>query len=669
LPLLAEEPPPGDDKDTLMALLDEQTAIATRTRMNADYVPGMVTVLHGDDLEARGFRTVWEALALVPGMETAMEKTGRRRVLVRGLGNTWASGNVKILLNDVSMNSAELGLAEPVFNIPIEQVERIEVIRGPGSAIYGEYAYMGVINVITHSEQSRVFAFGGSFDTKGAGGVLNFSAPEDPVQASLNIAGWRSSGADVKTGEDHLYPYDPYFPEGAGNVSNAPGPANEEVDAATAVFKLAHERFSFLAQWTQDGLGDHFGASFYLPPDPNRIVERTRHRSVDMRQEIPFTPSLTAGVQLSWKDIQRTRDNLFVFPESSVTPEMTLDSEHLETTTTLGTDFTYRGWALHNLLIAASIGRASVDRNWTAVTPSDPVPPMLLEGMSRQLSAITLQDEYRRSDLFTLTTGVRYDEYSDAGIHYSPRVAGVWRIDEKHIVKAQYAEAFRPPTLLEIVAADYYGEEHQPAATISTSELGYIVKGATSETKLTAFRSRLNDLAVFLLGTAGSGSFATQSATAWGTELEQSWRPSYNWGFDGNVSYVDTRDEKTGAPFPGSAKWLANVSTSYSSGTFSTALQAHHVSNYFREPQDTRATLAGYTIVNLTCTFARILGSEGQLRVGVKNIFDTEVRYPAPLNAAYVDPHDPDAVTLLPTYPNDFPREGRTWWAQMSYRF
>ncbi len=52
----------------LLKILDEETTVATKTRLNSDYVPGMVTVLQGEDLEALGIATVWEALSLVPGI-------------------------------------------------------------------------------------------------------------------------------------------------------------------------------------------------------------------------------------------------------------------------------------------------------------------------------------------------------------------------------------------------------------------------------------------------------------------------------------------------------------------------------------------------------------------------------------------------------------------------
>ena len=123
------------------------TRIATKTEMDADLVPGMVTVLKGKDLEDQGFRTVGEALVLVPGIDLNAGMTASTVAVIRGMT---AAVKVKTLLNGVPVNSAMEGLGSAVFYIPIEQVERIEVIRGPGSGLYGEWAYLGVINVMTY---------------------------------------------------------------------------------------------------------------------------------------------------------------------------------------------------------------------------------------------------------------------------------------------------------------------------------------------------------------------------------------------------------------------------------------------------------------------------------------------------------------------------------------
>ncbi len=90
-----------------MRLLDEETQLATKRRTNIDYLPGMISVLSGEEMLVRGARTVWEALALVPGISQGMEFTGERQVLARGVEHGYASGQVKILLDGQSMNSAK----------------------------------------------------------------------------------------------------------------------------------------------------------------------------------------------------------------------------------------------------------------------------------------------------------------------------------------------------------------------------------------------------------------------------------------------------------------------------------------------------------------------------------------------------------------------------------
>ena len=95
-----------------MRLLEQQTSLATNTRLNADFVPGIISVLDAAQLRRRGFRTVWEALASVPGVITTMNETGMRSVSVRGVGGVFEPSKVKLLLNGRALNasaSATLG--------------------------------------------------------------------------------------------------------------------------------------------------------------------------------------------------------------------------------------------------------------------------------------------------------------------------------------------------------------------------------------------------------------------------------------------------------------------------------------------------------------------------------------------------------------------------------
>lgn len=119
----------------LTATVEAYTNLATKTKLSADQVPGMVSVLRGKDLEAHGVRRVIDALALLPGMNNSFHNP-----VVRGI-QEWGSGMIKILINDMPYNDSVMANGTPPYALPIEVIDRIEVIRGPGSAVYGEYAY------------------------------------------------------------------------------------------------------------------------------------------------------------------------------------------------------------------------------------------------------------------------------------------------------------------------------------------------------------------------------------------------------------------------------------------------------------------------------------------------------------------------------------------------
>jgi len=649
------------EKDDLLALLDEQTALATKTRLNTDYVPGMMSVLHGADLELRGVGTVWEALALVPGIERAMESTGRRRLLVRGVGNAWASGNVKLLLNDVAMNTAERGLADPLFNIPIEQVERIEVIRGPGSAVHGEYAYLGVVNVVTRRDSARIFAFGGSNSTIGNGAVAAWH--EGDVWVSASMSGWRTDGHGAVSGPDALWPDDVAS-------SYAPGHSNEAVDARTGVITLATAGASLLLQWTEDGLGDHFGLNDALPPQDEHVVERNRHRTVEGRKSLSFGAQVNSEIYLGWQDSAVSTDGMYVGPGPTFNPanppgtNVFTAGEYLESRWYGGADIRWRPDVHHQVLLGLQYTDIEVRENEKRfnLRPSDDTVTddyLVWEniagaklGTHRRIASVSLQDEFRAAEDFTLTTGLRYDDYSDTGARTSPRLAGVWRLGERNIIKGQYAEAFRPQTLYELAAEGYSSFGPLEPETVRTYELEYIRKGMRWDSKLTAFYSKLNDLITFVETDTALG-FTNLDGETWGLEWEYRQQLSARLAVDGNVSYLETRDEANGRSLPGAPQWLANLGATYRrpSGLV-WGVQIHHTGSVARHTNDPRGDLGDCTTLDVTATFTRRMLAGATWSVGVKNALDEEVRYAS-----------------KPAYPDDYPRAGREWWTRVTYEF
>jgi iron complex outermembrane receptor protein len=224
----------------------------------------------------------------------------------------------------------------------------------------------------------------------------------------------------------------------------------------------------------------------------------------------------------------------------------------------------------------------------------------------------------------------------------TPRASVVWRWNDRNIVKAQYAEGFRPPTFFELYTPALPGvTPHYPFEVNATTELNYIHKTAGAVFRSTLFQTRITDML------RPGGVTTPGSARARGFELEYSQQITPRLKLDSNVSRVTTRDPRhDNGPDPAAADWLANLGVMYEP-IHDTFLGAHfnHVGG--------RSSASGYDLFDVTVSrhdlFIRGVG----VRVGVKNAFNDHPVYllVRPVGA-------PEPIT--------FP--GRSVWMQLSWK-
>ena len=665
----------GEDAvSDLLNILDKETEIATKTKMNVDFVPGMVTVLHGKDMITRGARNLYEALAFVPGVELSMGGDGLPQLLIRGIGKTFASGKAKFLVNGIPLNSA-LSAATTAFSIPVEQIERIEVIRGPGSTVYGEYALAGVINVITRTQETGGFIRYGSFNTVTIGGALAYADSQRDLSFSLNLSGTSSEGAQVHAGPDKLVGT-PWQKLETGEPRNT----NEEERNRSVFFDLGYKGYVFKGQHVQQRFGDHFGFNDVLPQPQFQAWRNIGFNGLELDKSWAISDRMSTKWRLGWTGFKLESGDLQIFPQGfhgEFTQAGVLASPHYEEEKYYaGTELSFSGFINHEVLFGIEYAGIKQGKTWGQRNydpnllftpppqlggPSAEVPyeqyagedGWIKSGLKRKISSIYLQDQYSATGSLTITAGLRFDNYDDVGSSLTPRLASVYHLSDEQILKYQYAKAFRPPTFFELYTQNnpiITGNPDIHAETMESHEVGYIYNNGINTGRATVFYAKLSDLIV--IDPTSSQYTNKGGAVIKGIEMEFARQVIQTIKIDGMLSISDTHDEETGKDLAGVAHVLANLGMTYRPlADYFINSQYRHVGNRNRDPSDNRAELKGYDTFDFTGGIMNLGVRRLDLHIGIKNVFNNQIVYPSPLN----------------TYVDDYPRPGRQWWLQVSY--
>jgi outer membrane cobalamin receptor len=146
-------------------LLEDPTTVSSKTAMGTRETPGIVSILTKTDIENSGAQDLSDLLRTIPGIYFGMDVDGVSGIFMRG--NWGHEGKVLFLLDDMELNENMYSVTQIFNHIPASQISRIEVVRGPGSALYGGYAELGVVKITTHQghdlNATQISAVGGTF--------------------------------------------------------------------------------------------------------------------------------------------------------------------------------------------------------------------------------------------------------------------------------------------------------------------------------------------------------------------------------------------------------------------------------------------------------------------------------------------------------------------------
>lgn len=489
---------------------DEYVSIATGTSKSIRLAPSVASVITAQDIENAGAIEIEQVLEMVPGLHISRSPINRLNTVfsIRGVQTT-NNAQIVLLLDGVEVvdqfNSSRINR----LKIPVSSIQRIEVIRGPGSALHGADAFAGVINIITKSASdvngTEVSAIAGSFDTYGAailhGGELN---SDWGLMANLE---YQTTQGD----KDRKIRYDALSASGslATDYELVQGQIKLENKQGVKIdFKTLQLLDAGLGQGitlTLDSVGytkwqyhqlkvdygfditDDFytklsGYSTYLKEEnffqlfpPGVVLPIASDGNFIVKKGIPVTPVRFSDGFLSTPGATQTANQL------ALTSYYSGLEDHL-----IRIEFGYRhqyidpfekknfgpGILDFNTVGSINIGKI-VDGRLTDVTDT---PHIYTKSISRDVVFISLQDEWQLASDLALTAGIRYDKYSDFGDTVNPRLALVWETAYNATTKFLYGRAFRAPSNSEqfvINNPSIIGNDALKPETIDTWEVAF----------------------------------------------------------------------------------------------------------------------------------------------------------------------------------------------------
>ncbi len=215
--------------------------------------PGVTSVITSEDIDRIGARRVTDVLEYLPGVHVGRARTGFNVIGFRGV---YSEGNqqVLVMVNGTPIRNPNTGGKPWAWNMPVKNIDRIEVIRGAGSMLYGADATNGVINIILKTgkdlQGGNVGGFFGSQDTYE--GWAQYGKKQGDWEYSVAFQGGATNGDKGRIDRDAQTLLDTRF---GTHVSNAPGYTNNGRNDIDARIDLAYKD-TFRVRGGYQGFGD-----------------------------------------------------------------------------------------------------------------------------------------------------------------------------------------------------------------------------------------------------------------------------------------------------------------------------------------------------------------------------------------------------------------------------
>jgi outer membrane cobalamin receptor len=554
--LLVSSPARANEADDLAEVLAQpviggsRLAAASKYEQDAAEAPSIVYVRTGGEILAQGYRTLADVLESLPGVHLRQDRS-YTYVGVRGIERPGDySSRLLLLIDGIRVNEAiyDSATAGREFPLDVGLIDRVEFIPGPGSALYGSNAVLGVVNIVTRTASQLPGAaasleLGSTARRKLA---ASWGGDLGPARLLIGLASERSRGHDSL--------YFPAYDNAENNNGLAVGRDAERSDKLFA--KARWGELSLTALLSERLKADPTGAYGVL--FNTRSDSLDRYALADLAYGHRWGESQEVYARLGVAGYGYRGYGVYGTAQSPVPAVTEADARWLSGELR----YVWSGWAGHRILVGAEFQDNWHQRLYSA--DLDPAPQVYTDSaMHSSRHSLFVNDEWQLAAPLRLNLGLRGDRQLDGRFTVTPRAAALWSASPQWNFKLQRGSAFREPNVSETSYQDSGQATNAglKVESVRSTELTALWRPTSRfDASASWYRLDLSDSINFIDLPDGQQAYAnTGNARARGVELEATLQWSSALRLRGSWSRQRTHDLDSGATLSDSPRSVSKL--------------------------------------------------------------------------------------------------------------
>ena len=482
---------------SLYELMNVEIISATKTGQKVHEAPAIVTVISSEQIENSGATTLAELLQNVPGINIQMNYA-YPYMTIRGVASS-PNTRTLLMIDGYSDNSLTYGTHHIDERITLSMIKQIEIIRGPGSALYGSDAFLGIINIITKTGKdlngASVSVSYGSFNTKKASILIGQSLKEKNIDFLIAVDGYMSDGPNLFIPKDaHNF----FKPLGYIEFNSLSGyTENNSSDLRNIYSKISYKDFTLTVKKhrfiKEEPLND-----MYLLTDNQKVFENKEKYILTYTNQLSEKFKIQGdiyynawdylwypydlGNKNAWSALNDDTHNYSDWEAYPKVFEKKAGAKLMTQFQLLKNNFFILGIEYCHENVYDANASANSDwpdySNWTgnsyAWAGATEYPWLSEYGHEGNNWSIYLQDEITLFSKFNITLGTRYDIHDTYKSVFTPRFGIVYKPLKNTSVKLLYGSAYKAPSYLRLYTINNpsnWGNEDLKPEKIQTLEL------------------------------------------------------------------------------------------------------------------------------------------------------------------------------------------------------